>query len=149
MARASASVTTNPAVVNRVLSQAGMQWGGRVGRAVVNQAKRNVPVDEGRLRASISHNVTTTPTGVTVTVGSPLEYAAYQERGTGIYGPHGTPIVPVTAKVLKFRGGGKNVAKGKRPWVFAASVAGSKPTWFLTRALESIIGTTNVRRHPQ
>lgn len=37
-------------------------------------------------------------------IGSPLAYAAYVEYGTGIYGPKGQPIVPKTAKALRWSG---------------------------------------------
>lgn len=37
-------------------------------------------------------------------IGSSLEYAPYVEYGTGIYGPKGKPIVPVTARALAWPG---------------------------------------------
>ena len=51
---------------------------------VEGDAKRHCPVDTGNLRNSI-HNEPTkaTPDEVTVTTGTPVEYASYVEHGTG------------------------------------------------------------------
>lgn len=48
------------------------------GLAVVRDAKKNAPVDEGHLRNSISHNLN----GLTVEVVVATDYAAYVEFGT-------------------------------------------------------------------
>lgn len=53
--------------------------------AVESQAKRNCPVDDGILRASITHEVK----GKEGFVGSGVEYAAYVHQGTGIYAKKG------------------------------------------------------------
>lgn len=46
--------------------------------------------------------------------------------GTGIYGPRGTPIVPVHATALRFKIGGH--------WISTKSVKGIKPTHFVDKA---------------
>jgi hypothetical protein len=122
----------------------------------VNAAKVRCPVDEGRLRSSIGFAVNVLPNQVRVRVGSALEYARYVHEGTGIYGPKRTPIVPVTAKALKFEPGrrmgplprgGRNAARGRRGGpVFAASVKGSPPNPFLSDALEDVMGRGITRR---
>ena len=63
----------------------------RVGSAAEGFAADLAPVDSGRLRNSITHKVDDN----SVTVGSPLEYAAYVEFGTGKYasGGRNTPWV--------------------------------------------------------
>lgn len=131
------------------LSSAAGRWGDSVGRRVVNAAKMNCPVDEGRLRSSISHQVTVRPHSASVRIGSPLAYARYRHEGTGLYGPKHHKIVPVTAKALKFRAGRmigplpkgkKHPAKGKRDWVFAASVKGTPGSPFLTDGLIDVFG---------
>ena len=33
----------------------------------------------------------------------------YLEEGTGIYGPHGTPIVPIHSKAMRFTVGGSEI----------------------------------------
>lgn len=50
-------------------------------------------------------------------------------RGTGIYGPHATPVVPVHAKFLRWTGSGGQV-------FFRRSVKGIKPTHFVDVARE-------------
>lgn len=52
-------------------------------------AKKLAPVDTGNLRNSISHKVV--PEETTCYVGSNVEYAVYQEMGTGKYYPGGRP----------------------------------------------------------
>lgn len=83
-------------------------------------------------------------------IGSPLAYAEYFHRGTGIYGPHGTPIVPVSKKVLKFRSRGNqtgSLPKERGTWVFARSVKGMPADPFLSDALARVMGTIT-RRNP-
>jgi hypothetical protein len=114
--------------------------------------RRRCPVDEGALRASHDHVVIPRPHGVRVVIGSPLPYAEYVNRGTGIYGPHGTPIVPVTAKALKFRVRAKDArgrprtSKDKGNWVFAKSVQGQEANPYMAESLEAVLGGI-VRRH--
>lgn len=146
MARVSARVTVNRAVLHRNLVRAGTNAGHRYGRQVQNAARRRCPVDEGRLRSSIDYTVTTTGGKVRMTCGSPLAYARWVHDGTGIYGPHATPIVPVSAKALKFearglrpgRRGPTRAPKGKGTLVFAKSVKGMEGRPFLTDALEEV-----------
>lgn len=54
----------------------------RKGIQVEGAAKRICPVDTGRLRSSITHEVTTDEKGVVCFVGSNVEYAIFQELGT-------------------------------------------------------------------
>jgi hypothetical protein len=125
-----------------------------IGRQVVNFARIGCNVDTGQLRSSITHHVTLAGTSAKLRVGSPLERARYIHEGTGIYGPKGKPIVPVTAKALKFptpksigplRPGGSRSPGG---FVFAKSVKGIQPNPFLTDALKKVLGSTNVTVRP-
>jgi len=111
----------------------------RIGRRTVNKAKENVKVDDGHLRSTIDHNVTVLPGRVTMRAGSPLDYGLYLHEGTGLYGPKKRVIRPVSAKALRFsvKGvgpGGRGLAKGNRPFVFAKFVRGVKPDKWLVRA---------------
>ena len=126
-------------------SRLGQQWGHRVGRRVQNAGRRRAPVDEGTLRNSIEYVVDVRPASTHVTVGSPLPYARYIHEGTGIYGPKGTPITPVTRQVLKFQvKGSTGKRRGKdAQWVFAKSVKGIKPNPFLVDALVDVMGQVN------
>lgn len=101
----------------------------RRGRNVAYFARRYAPVDTGRLRASITTELVTYAGSLAAIVGTNVNYAMYQHEGTGIYGPHGTPIVPVRARFLRFK------PKGSSTFVFARSVRGTPPTFFLRRAL--------------
>lgn len=152
-------VDVHHARMRAALSTDAGRWANSVGRQVVNRAKARCPVDEGRLRSSISHTVRMGPSSVSFRVGSPLEYARYVHEGTGIYGPKKKRIVPVSAKALKFQtpkmigplpAGVKHAPKGKRGFVFAKSVKGSPPNPFLTDALKDVFGTARVTtRNPQ
>lgn len=111
----------------------------RIGRRTVNQAKRNVKVDDGHLRASIDHSLTVSSRRVTMRAGSPLDYGLYLHEGTGLYGPKRRVIRPVSAKFLRFEvkgpgPGGRVPAKGRRAVVFAKFVRGVKPDKWLVRA---------------
>lgn len=141
------SSVVHRARIAQAMQSAAVAWGDRLGREIANRAKANCPVDEGRLRSSITHLVTATPGGAIVRVGSPLAYARYRHEGTGIYGPHHRRIVPVTAKALKFRAGDKSKAKTRRGWVFARSVRGTPPSPYLTKALEEVFGP-GITRNP-
>ncbi|MGW4718258.1 HK97 gp10 family phage protein [Nocardia sp. NPDC004260] len=140
------------------MATAAGQWADRIGRQIVNRAKEQCPVDEGRLRSSITHLVTVNPGGgVTVRVGSPLVYARYRHEGTGLYGPHHARIVPTTKQALKFRAprivgpflpGARQLPRNRRQFVFARSVRGSVGYPFLTLALEEVFGANNITRNP-
>lgn len=101
----------------------------RRGNNVATLAKKYAPVNTGRLRASIEAKLVKYAGNLAVIVGTNVSYAMFQHEGTGIYGPHGTPIVPVNSQYLRFR------PKGSTEFVYAKSVKGSMPTFFLKRAL--------------
>lgn len=141
----SSTVRINHANIDRDKVRIGTRWANRVGRRVQNEARRRAPVDEGTLRNSITYVVDVTAGRAHVTIGSPLPYARYIHEGTGIYGPRGTPIVPVTRQALKFQvKGGSGRRRGRdAPWVFAKSVKGIEPNPFLVEALATVMGRIN------
>lgn len=55
----------------------------RQGLKVQRRAKRNCPVDTGRLRSSITEALGTDSQGLVERIGTDVEYAAYVELGTG------------------------------------------------------------------
>ncbi len=57
-------------------------------------------------------------------------YAKWVHDGTGIYGPHGTPIVPRKAPFMRFYWEGK--------WHKRATVAGQEPQPYLKEAVEEV-----------
>ena len=86
---------------------------------VEGEAKKNCPVDEGLLRASITHEVKTDGQKITGYIGSNLDYAPYVHYGTGIYAENGqgrkTPWIWYGDSV-KWRGG--HWTKGQKPKPF-------------------------------
>lgn len=114
--------------------------------AVRNEAVRNVKRDTGALAGSIEPTVNVYGRLVVGRVGTPLFYARYLHEGTGIYGPKRRPIVPVTAKALRFKAGrmigplpaGKagTSPEDRGGWIFAKSVKGIPPHPFLVEAFE-------------
>lgn len=86
---------------------------------VERQAKQDCPVDQGLLRASITHEVGYDTWEIVGRIGSNLEYAPYVHNGTGIYAIDGngrkTPWRYVV-KAGKFKGG--HVTVGQKPHQF-------------------------------
>lgn len=87
-------------------------------------AKRNCPVDDGRLRSSITHTVEASGEEARGRVGTNVDYAPYVHEGTGIYARDGN---------------GR-----KKPWVYVhpktgerVFTHGQKPRPFLRDAMES------------
>lgn len=110
----------------------------RCGDLFAEEVERNAPKRTRTLVDSIEKStVTVYPTEVRMTVkvtatsdeGAP--YPAFQNEGTGIFGPDGVPIRPVRARVLRFdwpAAGGI---------VFAKSVRGTEPTRFWDKAVNA------------
>lgn len=107
---------------------AASRWGKKTAISLEHRAKQGAPVDMGRLRASITHTVIETGNNVIARTGTNVTYAAYQEFGTGIYGPRRQLIRPKNAKVLSWKN-----RSGQR--VFAKFVRGVKPKRYFTKAL--------------
>ena len=90
-----------------------------------NKMADAAPADTGELRARIREGWKVEKVGTewTITFSMPF-YAEFIERGTGIYGPHGQPIQPVSKKALaweagvKYRGkyGSMHEFKGSKNW---------------------------------
>jgi hypothetical protein len=95
-----------------------------VGR-VAATARLFAPKRTGELAASIYSKVNIDGTGE---VGVRARHARWVQQGTGIYGPHHTPIVPVRSRFLRFQG-----SSGRM--VYARSVRGQRPNDFLSRAM--------------
>jgi HK97 gp10 family phage protein len=97
--------------------------------AVEGEAKSLVAVKTGDTRRSITSRVVPLIAGVEGIVGTNKKHAPYLEHGTGIYGPHGTPIVPVTKKALAWKGPGGAM-------IVRRSVKGMKARPFLRPAFD-------------
>lgn len=112
------------------------------GYKVQTQARKNLGgatgtgpkrVDTGLLRASIAVQLRRGPKGLVVRIGTNVYYAPMVHNGTGIYGPKGQPIVPKTARYLRWQ------PKGATGFVYAKSVKGMKGNPFLVAALPAAI----------
>lgn len=68
---------------------------------VETAAKRLAPVDTGRLRSSITHQLGSDGEGLYAQVGSDVEYAIFQELGTRYMDAH-PYLRPAAAQVLGF-----------------------------------------------
>lgn len=119
----------------------------KITRRATNAVQRRAPVDTGVGRASIRSDVTITTARVTGRIFM-AQHMWYQARGTGIYGPSGTPIRPKSAKVLVFeasrligplRAGQSHPPPGKRGLVFATEVKGTRPNHFLREGVEEAV----------
>ncbi len=106
----------------------------RAGRKVVDQAKRNLTsgghVDTGRLRNSGTWRLENVgKPSITALVIFETRYATWVEKGNG---PPGSFIYPRRATLLRFK------PKGSQAFVYARRVRASKPTEFLTKALDAL-----------
>lgn len=66
-------------------------------------------------------------------VGFNVFYGLFVHEGTGIYGPKGSPIVPIKSKFLRFK-----IKHGR--YIYAKSVKGMQPNPFLRDALSAAKG---------
>lgn len=99
-----------------------------------SESKQKAPRGTGNLSRNIKHEVAMD--GSQAKVYNKLDYALYQEEGTGIYGKNKRPIVPKRAKFLRFKS-----KTGKI--IFAKSVRGVKPVWFMRQGSEFLTRNWN------
>lgn len=93
---------------------------------LLSNVKRESPVDHGRLQGSWTI-FKDEPTQATI--GTSANYAEYVNSGTGIYGPHKTPIVhPTIGKKFAFQVNGK--------MVYTNIIKGIKPRRFVEKSME-------------
>lgn len=86
---------------------------------VEGDAKKNCPVDQGMLRASMQHDVSISGTHIIGQISNSSEIAPYVHQGTGIYAKDGngrkTPW-KYEAKAGKYKGW--HITKGQKPQPF-------------------------------
>jgi hypothetical protein len=96
------SITINQEALDRILKHAkdslsrAMKY---TAADVWGNIRRLAPTDTGRLAGSFEIEQVD---DLSWRIFTNVHYALYVHEGTGIYGPTGHPIVPVTAKALKF-----------------------------------------------
>lgn len=146
--------------VNEAAVQALFNPGGPVFHEVERTVARGValsklkcPVDEGRLRSSISGSTQRIGEVIRGSWGTPLEYGLYRHEGTGIYGPRRRPIRARPGHVMVFPvkkvrfGPLKKGGRRGRQVVFARQVRGIPGSPFLVDALHEVLPGAVYRRH--
>lgn len=84
-----------------------------------SEAKKECPVDQGILRASITHSAKLEDTSIVGTVGSPLEIAPFVHQGTGLYAVDGKGRkTPWKYKVVAGKYKGWHTTSGQKPQPF-------------------------------
>lgn len=99
--------------------------------AIRNKARSYAPHQHGTLQNSIHATpATVMANNVKATVGTNLDYAPYQEYGTGIYGPnpHMIEILPTNKKALYWPGAAHPVRRVLNP--------GVKPKAYMQKAFD-------------
>ena len=82
-------------------------------------AKKNVPVDMGILRASISSDISVDAISITGRIFRNLDYAPYVHQGTGIYAKDGNGrLIPWRYCVRTGKYKGWHITQGQRPQPF-------------------------------
>ncbi|EGQ21073.1 MULTISPECIES: hypothetical protein [Sporosarcina] len=92
--------------------EAGMYLLGRnIGKGMERTAKMKAPWRDrtGNTRRAIHGGADPTANGAIIYLAHGSMVGTYLEEGTGIYGPRGTPIVPVRSKALRFTVGGSQI----------------------------------------
>lgn len=99
---------------------------------IENDAKRKCPVDDGTLRASITHQTEQEENCVLGYIGSNVEYAPYVHEGTGLYAKdgHGRKNVPWTYQTAD---GKFYSTKGQQPQPFLQGAIDENKKDFLKR----------------
>lgn len=140
------TVRLDPQALARLLSsQDGPVWADiqRRGNRVLNEAVRRCPVDEGRLKNSLTMEMRRVSGVPVAVVGTNLEYGLYVHEGTGIYGTKNPrPIRPVRARVLRWpvknnSGSGRRRYRGGKTarYAYAKQVKGMPGRPFLRDSL--------------
>lgn len=124
---------------------------------LIGEAKKRAPKDTGQLEKSIYGYLEGAIENIVLAVGSDLQYALYQEFGTGIYGEgegaSGEPIKPKSARALKIPIGkyqsvrslpasaqafelGPGKQRAGTGFIFRDEVLGVKPHFFISSLIE-------------
>ena len=97
---------------------------------MINRLQKNSPVDHGYLKGWFAYDYTQ---GEEVKIRSPAHYAKFVNDGTGIYGPHKTPIYSKhIGKPMAFQVGGQ--------MVYTRMIRGQKPQKIVERSIAEVEG---------
>lgn len=79
-------------------------------------AKKECPIDNGPLRASITHEIKLSDKELVGSVGATMKYAAYVHQGTGIYAKDGKGrMTPWKWKAESGKYKGWHITRGQKP----------------------------------
>ncbi len=123
MSRSDIDIKLDQAAIYRLSTRTAQKLAGQAAQEVQARARRFAPKRTGALAASIVSVKVSDGEVVAYKIGSHLDYAAYQEYGTG-------PIYARPGGVLRFESGGKIV--------FARRTSGVPATHFMARAAATI-----------
>jgi hypothetical protein len=125
-------------------SRAWQREAGRRGKAAISAA---APVRFGTLAGTIFVRFVYSGGTTRIIYGSTRPYAAFQEHGTGIYGPLKRYITPKRALYLRWTDSTAGLAGGPDGGAvhYAKRVRGSKPTKFMYRGLSETFGPGQTR----
>lgn len=100
------------------------------------KAKEEAPTASTNLRKNIKYEVDNDGEKATVFVDENIEYARFQEEGTGIHGPKHSFIYPKRAKMLAWRSKAGEM-------IFARRSSGSRPKWYMKKGMEELSRSWN------
>lgn len=133
-----ADFTVDPSAIRRIFADQSGPVGRemtRVALRVQNRAKQLAPVDTGRLRASITHELRVVNDVVIAVVGTNVEYARIVHEGRGpITTRRARGLAPNGPKALRFK------PKGGGSFIFRKSVGPAEAQPFLRDALRDVVG---------
>lgn len=97
---------------------------------MINRLQKNSPVDHGLLKGWFVFEHTP---GLEVKIRSPAKYVVFVNDGTGVYGPHKTPIYSKhIGKPMAFQVGGQ--------MVYTRMIRGQKPQKIVERSIAEVEG---------
>lgn len=139
---------------DRIRQRAEERFAGAV-QDVIDATRAAAPRSGGTLEQSIAEaGRSFSPGFLSTSIVAPVEWASYQDQGTGIYGPSGQPIRPVNAKVLAWQGtaqqsgfGFPGAGRTASGMIFAAEVKGSPATHFWSNNVTGERWTEALERH--
>lgn len=119
---------------------------GRAGQAAISS---HAPVRFGTLASTIFVSFDYQNGTTYIFFASTRPYAAFQEHGTGLYGPAKRYITPKRAKFLSWTDSTAGLAGGPEGGIrrFAKRVKGSPPTLFMFRGLQDTFGATQTESY--
>ncbi len=119
----------------QIINEATKQMLTKATLIAMGKAKENSPIDKGMLRGSIQSRVEGEGQEMVGIVGTNVEYAKWQEFGTGTYAGRGY-ITPKRARMLAWQ-------DKSGQWIFARAVRGVPAKKYMLSGLEEVKAKMN------